>query len=42
MVRDLVEHRPAGHELVSLLWQTVIADSARHKDAESDTCTPDL
>jgi len=32
--------RPVGHELVSLLQQTVIADSARHKDAESDTFYP--
>jgi len=32
--------RPVGNELVSLLQQTVIADSARHKDAESDTFYP--
>ena len=34
------DDRPVGHELVSLLQQTVIADSARHKDAESDTFYP--
>jgi GAF domain-containing protein len=33
-------HRPTGQELVSLLRQTVIADSARHKDSEGDTCYP--
>lgn len=33
-------HRPTGHELVSLLRQTMIADGARHKDAESDTFYP--
>lgn len=32
--------RPVGGELVALLRQTVIADSARHKDAESDTFYP--
>ena len=32
--------RPVGNELVSLLQQTVIADSARHKDVESDTFYP--
>ena len=37
--RDLGD-RPVGRELVSLLQQTVIADSARHKDAESDTFYP--
>ena len=33
-------HRPTGQELVSLLRQTMIADSARHKDSEGDTCYP--
>lgn len=33
-------HRPAGRELVSMLRQVVIADSARHKDSESDTFYP--
>jgi serine/threonine protein kinase len=32
--------RPQGRELVSLLRQTIIADSARHKDAESDAFSP--
>ncbi|MET4705158.1 GAF domain-containing serine/threonine-protein kinase [Frigoribacterium sp. UYMn621] len=32
--------RPQGRELVSLLRQTIIADSARHKDAESDIFSP--
>jgi serine/threonine protein kinase len=34
------DHRPAGRELVSMLRQVVIADSARHKDSESDTFYP--
>lgn len=33
-------HRPTGQELVSLLRQTVIADSARQKDSEGDTFYP--
>jgi len=33
-------HRPAGRELVSMLRQVVIADSARHKDSEGDTFYP--
>jgi len=33
-------HRPVGHELVSMFRQVVIADSARHKDAESDVFYP--
>ncbi|CAN5390837.1 hypothetical protein BH10ACT4_BH10ACT4_09670 [soil metagenome] len=32
--------RPTGRELVSMLRQVVIADSARHKDSESDTFYP--
>jgi serine/threonine protein kinase len=33
-------HRPMGHELVSMLRQVVIADSARHKEADSDVFYP--
>ncbi|MHC5795879.1 protein kinase domain-containing protein [Lacisediminihabitans sp. FW035] len=33
------ENRPAGHELVSMLRQAVIADSARHKDGDAETDT---
>lgn len=35
-------HRPVGRELVSMLRQVVIADSARHKDSESDTFYPSV
>ena len=34
------EHRPVGHELVSVFQQVVIADSARHKDTEADIFYP--
>ena len=34
------EHRPVGHELVSMLQQVVIADSARQEDTEADTFYP--
>ncbi len=34
------EHRPVGHELVSVFQQVVIADSARHKDTEDDIFYP--
>ena len=34
------DSRPSGRELVSMLRQVVIADSARHKDTEGDSFLP--